>query len=481
MSIFRSNNPLEFDLVDGIVIDETAPAPNVKAVGTGIAILVGLFERGPTALLDVPSTAALYQTYGKGMLPGMVALQGKKFSQLRIARVDVTNAVLATRNFLASATSILTITPKQGKGAYGNGITVKIEAGSVSGKKYTITDTNPGAVLPQEIYDNVAVASIVSSGVFVPSQLINVVVNSTASDPDNIAATALATGSDGTASDADYQAAIDKCAVERAGNVLFLDEYNTTRNAALKAHAIATQDKMVIVAGPKVQTVSAAVTDAALNRDTEGRIIYAYPWLEVAVAGVPTMVSPASFYASVISQTAPSVDPASADNVSFLLNVTNMQIILTRADYITLMAAGVSAFEYDGDLGGFKIKSGIVTQVANSSKLTVARRRMADFLTNSIGVFLKLYQNGQNSKKVRNAIKGAILNFIKQQEDNGILPKDSEVIGGTAKVVDTEVLNTNESIAAGFLKILYRQRIFSSNRFIVLQAEIGESVVVTEA
>jgi hypothetical protein len=51
---------------------------------------------------------------------------------------------------------------------------------------------------------------------------------------------------------------------------------------------------------------------------------------------------------------------------------------------------------------------------------------------------------------------------------------------GKAKLVDTESFNTDASIAAGFFKILWRQRIFSSMRYIVLQAEIGESVVVTE-
>jgi hypothetical protein len=61
------------------------------------------------------------------------------------------------------------------------------------------------------------------------------------------------------------------------------------------------------------------------------------------------------------------------------------------------------------------------------------------------------------------------------------VPKSSEVQGGAASIVDVKSLNTNDSIAQGYFKILYKRRIYSSMRYIVLQAEIGESVVVTSS
>mgnify|MGYP001557843985 FL=1 len=112
--------------------------------------------------------------------------------------------------------------------------------------------------------------------------------------------------------------------------------------------------------------------------------------------------------------------------------------------------------------------------------MMIYRRRMADYLTNSVGRFLKNYQNAVNSANNRALVKGAIMTFITSLENDGILPKDSEVSGGVAKLVDVESLNTPSSIAAGFFKIQWRQRIYSSMRYIVLNAEIGESVVVTE-
>ena len=481
-SLYRTNNPLEYAEVDGIVVDETAPAPNIQGVGTGVAILVGQFQRGSDALVRVGSVKDFHSIYGKSSYLGNIQLKNKKFSVLKVIRAIASNAVKSTRIFVSSApANILSFTAKH-KGVYGNSITVTIEAGTISGKKYTIKDTSLGnsEFFPDEIYDNLAITGVAAAFASKPSKLVDVAVLSTAAEPANIAATALASGSDGSIADTDYESAIAKAEADGAGNVLFLDSYNQTRNGYLKTHAALTQDKMVICAEEEADSVSDNETDVALLRDTDGRIIYASNWVQTTVDGVPTYTSPASWVASIISQIAPNVDPAYAGNAGLLFGVTGLKKELSRDDYKRLMAAGVCSFEFDNDIG-FKIKSGIVTQIANSSKLTILRRRMADYLTNSIGVFLKVYQNDINSKDKRTAVKAAILNFIQQQESLGILPSDKEIVGGgKAKLVDIDSENTNDTIAAGKFFIVYKQRIFSSMRFIVLKAEIGESVVVTE-
>ncbi len=479
MSIFRSNNPADFDDVDGIIIDETAPAPNISGSPSNIALMVAQFQRGLQSLVEVGSIGELHEQFGKSSYSGNQQLKNKKFGRLRVIRVVASDGVVAKEEFASSAVDRIRFTAKQGVGVYGNSIQVKIEAGSSSGKKYTIKDTSTDAVLPQEVYDNIVISAI-TADTFAASKLITATVLSSAAEPDNAAFTALAGGSDGTVADGDYEDAIALAAVERAGNFLFLDVYNSTRNGYLELHAAETQDKMVILAGPEVQTRADVVTDVASYRDSDGRIIYAWPWVETVISGVKVMTSPASWYASILSQTSPHIDPAYAANTQFLGGITSLKYQPSRADYIALKDAGVSAFEYDSDIG-FKIKSGVVTQIANSSKVTVLRRRMADYLTDSVAKFLKNFQNAPNSKSNRTLVKGAIIKFIQDQESLAILPKDSEVKSGKAKIVDTESLNTDDSIAAGFFKILYKQRIFSSMRYIVLQAEIGESVVVTES
>lgn len=601
MGIFRSTDPTTWDDVDGIIVNESAPAPNIAGVAANVAVLVGQTQRGLQGLTEVGSIGQFHETFGKDSTRGVnKALKNKKMGRLRVVRVIASDAVLATKAFASSATNRITFSAKQGKGAYGNNIQVKIEEASSSrqekhtitcvadvaasldekyfvirdevgtvgvyldiandggtppttgaardievstiaegataaqvataiaatleadskftatavgttvyvtcvayapgvgtigngtsgftvtqttlgvaaGRKYTIKDNNTDAVLPQEVYDNVKISEVTSE-TFAGSSLVTAAVNSSAAEPDAAAFTSLASGSDGTVADGDYEDAIALAEVERSGNFLFLDEYNSTRNGYLKTHAANTQDKMVILAGPEAETVAEAITAAADLRDSDGRIIYAYPWLETRIDGVLTYTNPASWFASILSQTSPHIDPAYVSNTQFLSGVTSLKRSISRSDYILLKDAGVSAFERDEDVG-FKVKSGVVTQIANSSKVTILRRRMADFLTNSVALYLKNYQNAVNSKANRTLVKGAILAFVQSLQTDGILPKDSEVSGGLATLVDVESLNTDTSIAQGFFKILWRQRIYSSMRYIVLSAEIGESVVVTE-
>jgi hypothetical protein len=478
MSLFRSTDPTTWDDVDGIVINESAPAPNVAGVAANIGIMIAQCQRGPADLTEIGSIGEFHELYGKSLTHGAnICLKNKKFGRLKVIRVIAADGVAASLACASSATTRVTFSALY-KGVYGNSITVKIENGTTSGKKYTITDGSTYAVLPVEVYDNVAVASIDSS-TFAASKLISVAVNSTAAEPSNQAATALASGAEGTVGDTDYQTAIGYSEVENAGNVLFLDAYNSTRNGYLKTSMAATQDKMAILAGAEGDSVSTAVSAVASLRDTDGRLIYAYPWVQTSLDGVLTMTSPASWIASIFTQTAPNVDLAYVNNSGFLGGITALKLNLTRANYISLKDAGICALESDPEIG-FKVKSGVVTQILDSSKLLVYRRRMADYLTVSVGRFLKNYQNAVNSKGNRALVKGAIMAFITSLENDGLLPKDSEVSSGKAKLVDVESLNTDASIAAGFFKILWKQRIFSSMRYIVLQAEIGESVVVTE-
>lgn len=480
MSIFRSTDPTTWDDVDGIIINESAPAPNVAGVAANIGILVGQAERGLSQLTEIGSIGEFFELFGKNDSFGMnKSLKNKKFGRLRVIRVVAAAAVQAKEEFASSSVDRIRFKAKQGKGAFGNAIQVKIEAGSSSGKKYTVKDTTPGSVMLQEVYDNVVITEIATKLNFSGSLLIEVEVLSSAAEPDNAAFTALAGGADGTVADSDYETAIALAAIEGAGNFLFLDEYSSARNGYLELHAAETQDKMVILCGAENDSVSAAIADVANYRDVDGRIIYAFPYVQTSIGGVLVYQNPASWLASILTQTAPQVDPAFTKNAQFLVGVTALKYALTRAQYINLKDAGICSFEYDQEIG-FKVKSGVVTQIADSSKVTILRRRMADYLTNSVGKFLKNYQNAVNSKENRSLVKGSILGFVQSLQNDGILPKDSEVKTGKATLVDTESANTDSSIAAGFFKIIWKQRIYSAMRYIVLSAEIGESVVVTE-
>lgn len=480
MGIFRTNDPTQFDDVDGIIIDETAPAPSIRGVAANIALLIGIFQRGPNALTEVGSTGQFQEIFGKSSFAGNKQLANKTFGRLKIIRVIASDAVLGTLTIDDGVSTDIIKFDALDKGVYGNLIKITTAAGSVQGTKYTVTDTNVDNVIAPEIYDNLLITQSDFLAKFANSQLVDVTILDNSAEPDVIGATALASGSDGTVADTDYESALALAAVELSANFVFFDVNNTTRNGYLKVHVAATQDKMTIVCGSETDDKAAVITDVVNNRDTDGRIIYAFPYLQTVIKGVKEFTNPCAWYASILSNTSPHLDPAFAENTQFLAGVTAMKFpSLTRTDYIALMEAGVSSFELDPDIG-FKIKSGVVTQILSSSKIMVFRRRMADFLSNSIAKFLKAYQNGVNALEKRDEVKAQIEDFVRRATLSKILPSDAEVKGGKASLVDTDSLNTDSSVALGFFKIKYRQRIFSSMRFIVLQAEIGESVVVTE-
>jgi hypothetical protein len=483
MGIYRSTNPTDWSALDGIYIDEVVPAGSVQGTPTNIAICVGQFERGPANLaVQVGSAAEIYEQFGNNLnYPGLVALQNMKFGALKIVRVVSDDAVDATLGFNHSATLTISFTALWA-GLYGNGIKVTIAAGSTAGSKYTIHDSNAGAVWPDEVYDNVLITSTVAqlTAIFGNSNLVAVpVVSATGNEPDTCAATALATGADGTVDDADYQTAITAQQTEALGNVLFLDLYNTTRNGYLKTSMAATTDRMAVMCGAAGDSVSTAVSAVATLRDTQGRLIYAFPYIYTNIQGVSTKLAPGAFYASLLSQIAPNIDPAWSANAQYLAGMTGIELSLQRSDYISLAAAGISAFENDADIG-LKIKSGVVTQISNSALVMVFRRRMTDYLTYSIAKYLKPYQNGINSALQRTNAIGGIVAFNRLIETAGLVPSDAEVQGGKASIVDGTSLNSNDSIAQGYFKIQYQRRIYSSMRYIVLQANISTSVVVTE-
>ena len=46
MSIYRTNNSLEYAEVDGIIIDERAPDADIQGKATNVVLLLGQFQRG---------------------------------------------------------------------------------------------------------------------------------------------------------------------------------------------------------------------------------------------------------------------------------------------------------------------------------------------------------------------------------------------------------------------------------------------------
>ena len=567
MAIFRTNDPTQFDDIDGIIIDERTPPSSITGVAANVGVLVGQFQRGPKELsLPISSITELQEVYGRSDYLGNIQLRNKAFGALRIIRVVAADAVRAELEVDAKLKFVA-----KSEGAYGNNICVTVEnstndvvtpavsatfAGPISGItvpvglqavtagivgnsilltgdgtatlaalvaawntanptnqvlltagdgaevpdaaeamqlaggvdevvvteggfKVTVQDKNPGTPLPIEVYDNILIADI-TPATFVRSLLVDVeVLDAASGEVANTPEAPLALGSDGTILDTDYEAALVRAEEAGAGNVLFLDEYNPVRNLMLRTHASLTQDKMVICAGGVDDDRAAVITEAGNLRDADGRVIYAWPYVETLINGVRTYTSPASWMASLFTQVAPNVALSFTANTRFLGGVSGLRFTTGRQGHVALDQAGVAAFERDPDIG-FVLKNAVVTQIQNTFRNQILDRRMVDFLSDSIGRALKNWQNDVNSFDKRAEIAGAILAFDTGLVNAGVLPGEQDVTEGRPVMVDAETGNTDASIAEGRCVIIYKRRIFSSKRYIILQTEIGRGVVVTD-
>ena len=100
---------------------------------------------------------------------------------------------------------------------------------------------------------------------------------------------------------------------------------------------------------------------------------------------------------------------------------------------------------------------------------------MNDFLVTSLSRFLKNYQNHPNSMLNRASIKSAIQAFDDGLVKDKVLPTESDA-GVAVLLIQTEGTTTPTEQAEGIQKIVYKRRIFSEMRFIVLETTVGESV-----
>ena len=117
------------------------------------------------------------------------------------------------------------------------------------------------------------------------------------------------------------------------------------------------------------------------------------------------------------------------------------------------------------------------TPVTGSAQWSITRRRMSDFLIQSLSRFLKNYQNNPNSLLNRASIRAAIQAFDDGLVADRVLPT-AEDAGVPVLLIQTEGTTSPQEQAEGIQKIVYKRRIFAEMRFIVLETTIGESVTV---
>lgn len=475
--VFRTDNPLLYTELEGVIVTEKNPPPAVVSAGTNNAVLIAQFERGPAnEPTPISSISELQSQFGNNnAFGGNKALRFKRWSNLYVTRVTAAAAVKATWTQVSNTNNTITVTAKY-TGAYGNDIEVTIATGTeIGSNKWTFKN---GDI--EEVFDNVKTGGKTDAQlkeIFASSSLV-VVSGAHATEPVvNTEDHKLTSGSDGSPAASDYKTAIENSNIRVSGKIFFTDNQTDGVRAALTTF-VKTEGAGQCVIGPSTLSESAAnaAVDAETYQDTDGRVIFVFNPIKFSNLGQIEEESPVFLAASILNLTPPHISPAAARTVAYTQTAVDTKFNLTRAQLIALRKAGVCAFENDADLG---IK--LVSDVTGSPAYSIQRRRMADFYINAVALFLKQFQSEPNSQLTRAQIRSAITNFDADLVANGVLPGDNEVAQGKAFLVKTEGITSPTEMAQGILKVELKRRLFAPAAFIVLIATIAESVEITEA
>jgi hypothetical protein len=334
-------------------------APVLNKIG-----LVGHTNWGPvnTPTL-VQSLQELLQKFGPtyesgltGMLSGYAIYAQNAGAGVYVVRIAPSGvaAVKATKTF-NSKVRIDALYP----GTEGNNISVTIESGTTSGKKYTIMDSNLGIT---EVWDNQSNTTVATNtfadagGPNEPgagSRLVHF--ESLAdTDPSNAAASLLSTGTpgtNGTPAVADYVGSVSGSA--RSG-LYALDPVNDVRYvlAAQQSHDTVTSGLQTYVAGRGVgqglvmglvnPPAATDPSDVSIGSLDSMRLGMFWPWVKssaVPLAAQTSFIAPDGFIAGLLSTLKPNRAPLNKQ----LQGITELQYAASDAQVDTLSDLRVNA------------------------------------------------------------------------------------------------------------------------------------------
>lgn len=471
--VFRTDNPLLYTQLDGVIVTEKNPPPTIVSAGANNCVFIGQFERGPeNEPYYLSSISELNTLFGSNQVyTGNKALRLKRWSNIYVTRVVASTAVQAS---LTLDSDKLTIKAKY-KGSYGNNISVTIAQGTNAGtQKITFSE---GDIV--ETFDNIEFAGKSNAQLtelFRTSTLVEVSDAHATIDPTNASDQDLTGGTDGSPSADDYKKAIEASNVNVAGKVFFTDDQSAGVKANL-ANFVKTEQNGQCILGPESldTSVADAITDYDLNADRQGRVLYAYNPIKFNVQGVIEEESPVYLTASILSNTAPNISPASAGVTDYTETAVGVKYNLSRAQFIQLKNAGIMGYEDDPDLG---IKP--VSADTQNPEMSIVRRRMSDFYINSITRYLKYYTNRNITELLKESIISAIHSFDESLVTNGIVPSNDEVREGLAFNVRINGVTSPQEEREGLLKIRLERRLYASAKYLVLQTTISEKAVIVE-
>lgn len=183
-----------------------------------------------------------------------------------------------------------------------------------------------------------------------------------------------------------------------------------------------------------------------------------------------------SWMACILSNLAPERNPGQiAEPVPTLLapilGFQRGMPALGMPEYIALRRQGVAALRKNSL--GFFVQSGITTSQVSGQK-NVNRRRMADYIEDSVAKAILPFDKLPLSTQVRDGAVGEIVAFLNQLQS----PTNPASQRIEAYSVDDKSGNTPELLAAGVFVINISVRMLATADFITLQFNIGPGVTI---
>jgi hypothetical protein len=306
--------------------------------------------------------------------------------------------------------------------------------------------------------------------------------------------------------DAAYASAItatdDPNDVSHDCNVIFSSRQSNAVRKALRTNAIqASADgnfgRVCAIRPPLGTTRSQALSGSAepgVGAYRDQRTIYCFPGANTFVPLIAQRglaggagftadgnvdVGADGFMASVLSQLPPEENPGQA--TSFMSAVNGLESSpnaqgFTIVDYTNFRSKGVAALRMDDGTAVFQSGVTSVDPSTNPQLRNIARRRMADFIQDTLARRCKAFGKKLATFVRRKALTNEIRNFLESLLSRAN-PQFQRIAGYT---LDDKSGNTPETLAQGLYRIIIKVRTLASLDSIVLQTTIGESVTVDE-
>lgn len=307
-----------------------------------------------------------------------------------------------------------------------------------------------------------------------------------------------------------YQAALDATldpsAVTAQANIVFSARQSNSVRKALRANALTASanglyGRVAIVRSPLGTPKGLAQSTSAepgVGAYRDQRVIYVWPGANTYVPAIAAVglaggagftadgnidIGADGFLASVMSQINPEQNPGEAnsylDNINSLDTQAKAQARanpLVIGDYIAFKRAGICALRIDAGTACFQSGVTSVNPLVDPALVNINRRRMADFIQDSLAVFAKSYGKKVNTQARRKTFAGDINNFL-----SGLLskkqPANQRIAGYT---VDDVSGNTATTLAMGIFRVIVNVRTLSTMDVIVIATTVGEQVEVVE-